>query len=170
MRTTLPARFAALVLLLLAPLAFTACDSNPIDTEEGLTPAYFAGNWRLTAVRDGSGDRTAEVAQILDDLSVSFTTAGAYTLRVDFSAAANGAGAVDATYAGNYAVTANDDLVLVLPATETTPEFAASFGALRESATQVRLTSPAAVLTALLGATGQELGLTGSVALTLAKS
>jgi hypothetical protein len=169
MRAHLPARLAALVLLLVAPLAFTACDSDPIDTEGDLTPAYFAGTWHLTAVSDGTGNRTADVEQILDDLSAAFTLGGTYTLGVDFSEVANGGGAVDATYAGNYGISTSN-LVLVLPATETTPELAVSFGATRVDATHFQLAAPAAVLSGLLGATGQQLGLTGTVTLTLTKS
>ena len=94
----------ALRTLLLAAVCTVAaaCDSG--GDSDGLTAAYFVGDWTLVAVADGTGDRTTEVDAVLDDLSLDFESNGDFAMAVDYSAVVNGAGTPDTTFAGTYGV------------------------------------------------------------------
>lgn len=161
--------FPLFALLALFALALPACDSGTTDPDpDELTAAYFVGSWALTGASDSSGDRTAEVDAALDALTVTFASGGTFDMNVNYSAAINGAGVPDAVVFGNYALSAaGNNLVLTLPATDTTPAIAVPLAAARVSASQFTLSTTAAVVNQLISGTG--VSLNGIVTLTLTK-
>jgi len=160
--------FPLFALLALFALALPACDSGTTDPDpDELTAAYFVGSWGLTGASDSSGDRTAEVDAALDALTTTFAAGGTFDMNVNYSAAINGAGVPDAVVFGNYALSTSDNLVLTLPATDTTPAIAVPLAAVRVSASQFTLSTTAAVVNQLISGTG--VSLNGIVTLTLTK-
>lgn len=147
--------------LLLLPLLLllAACDAG----EDGLTldAAFYAGTWRLTSVSDGSGDRSDDVDAAVDDLLVAFTSGGAFTMDVDFSAFLNKGGLADRTVAGAYLAQAATRTLVLTP----TGDAGISFLASASTRDRVTLRIPAAILQVLL--TGTDLTFTGDVTLTL---
>lgn len=140
-------------------LALAACDSGDADTLR-LDAAFYTGTWRLATVADASGNRTASVRTVVDDLTVRFNADGTFQLDVDFSQTANDGGLADRVIAGTF--TAQPDTRrLVLSADGLAPTFNASATA-RE---RVSLGAAASVLQVLLLGTGLEF--TGTVTLTL---
>ena len=136
------ARLALPLLLLLA-----ACDST-----DGvrLNADYYVGAWTLASISDGTGDRTAEVNGLLDDIAVVFRSDRSFTLTVDFSTAVNTAGQADATVEGTYQ--AQPDLkTLVLLVNTSQGTFAPTFQASADTATEVSLAAPALIVDQLLG-------------------
>ncbi len=147
--------------LLLLPLLLllAACDAG----DDGLTldAAFYAGTWRLTSVADGSGDRSADVDAAVDALTVAFTSGGAFTMDVDFSAVLNKGGLPDNTFAGDFLAQAAARTLVLSPDGLTDIAFRASATA----DDRVTLNVPAAILQVLLTGTG--LTFTGDVTLTL---
>ena len=86
-------RLRLLPLLLLA-LAAAGCDST--GDELTLDADFYVGSWTLVSIADDSGDRTAEIQTLLDDLAVDFESDRSFQLIADFSALVNAAGQASA--------------------------------------------------------------------------
>lgn len=126
----------------------------------GIDAAFFVGSWGLVGVTDESGDRTNAVNMVVDEMLVTFTADGAFTLVVDYTPAA---GQPQQTIIGTYTVTPTGQLIL------TTPEAALAFNATAEGANGVALTAPAVLVEAVIAGTGADIGLVGSVTLRLGR-
>ena len=157
-------RLLAAVLVLFVTL-LPACD-NGSGAGDGLEARFFVGTWTLVQVRDASGDRTAEVEALVDDFRIVFASGSAFTLTVDYAAAVNAAGTPDATITGTYAISSGGRLVL----TQAGNNLSASFGVTQESDRRVRLATDALVANGLLAGSTLDLGLTGAVALSIARA
>ena len=107
-------RLRSLPLLLLA-LAVAGCDST--DDALVLDADFYVGSWTLASVADDSGDRTAEIQTLLEDLAVDFESDRSFVLVADFPALVNAAGQPDVTQTGTYqAVAAAQTLSLLVSA------------------------------------------------------
>jgi hypothetical protein len=154
-------RAVSTLLLAAVCVVAAACDSG--GDADGLTAAYFVGDWTLVAVSDGTGDRTTEVNAVLDDLSLDFESNGDFAMAVDYSAVVNGAGTPDTTFAGTYGVSSGSNLVLTLG------DVGISLGVQREGASRAALSTPAVVVNELLSGSAVELTLVGTAVLTIAR-
>ncbi|HYE95378.1 MAG TPA: hypothetical protein VD962_04165 [Rubricoccaceae bacterium] len=150
MRACLPLAFAILL---------AACDGG---NDGGPDLSYFVGSWTLVGVEDDTGDRTADLDSLLDAMTVSFTAAGAFTLLVDYTQAVNDGGTADATINGTYDLASDGRLIL------STTGAAAQFGVVRRE-TEMDLSGSALVLNQILDTTVLDVGLMGTVVLTLAR-
>jgi hypothetical protein len=154
-RFKLPGLSMALAAVLL--IVPSGCGTSIVS---GIDAAFFVGTWGLVSVTDGSGDRTNAVNQVVDEMFVTFTTEGAFTLIVHYTPAT---GQPEQTINGTYAVTPTGQLIL------TTPEAALAFNATAEGNNTVALTAPAALVEAVIAGTGADIGLVGSVTLRLGR-
>lgn len=156
-------RLRLLPLLLLA-LAVGGCDST--DDALALDADFYVGSWSLVSVADGSGDRTAEIQVLLDDLAVDFEEDRSFVLVADFDAVVNAAGQPDVTQTGTYqAVAAAKTLSLLISAAGTT--LAPTFQADASSESRVTLTAPAVIVSQLLG--NLDIDFEGNVVLGIAR-
>jgi hypothetical protein len=147
---------AALALALLLPLG-TGCDTS---VDLGLTAQFFVGNWQMQSVHDQNGERnrTTEVRQVVNDLRVTFNADNSFALLVDYQ---DVTGQEDRTIIGTYSVTPTGQLVL------TSAGLAIPFDAVAQGNDRVELRASAAVVAAVLALTEVDLGLTGTVVLTM---
>jgi hypothetical protein len=156
-------RLRSLPLLLLA-LAVAGCDST--DDALVLDADFYVGSWTLASVADDSGDRTAEIQTLLEDLAVDFESDRSFVLVADFPALVNAAGQPDVTQTGTYqAVAAAQTLSLLVSAGGST--LAPTFQAAASSEDRVTLTAPAVIVSQLLG--NLDIDFEGDVVLGLAR-
>ena len=136
----------------LLPLLLLAVVAAGCDTTDGLRldAEFYVGSWTLAAISDDSGDRTAEVSALLDDIAAGFEADGDFSLTVDFAPAVNDAGQDDVTVLGTYQ--AQPDLrTLVLRVSTAQGTVAPTFLVDAESESRIDLVAPAAVVELLLG-------------------
>jgi hypothetical protein len=147
---------AALALtFLLVPTS--GCDTS---VQVGLDASFFVGSWHLESVRDQSGDRTGDVQQVVESLNATFTANNTFQLHIVYAAAT---GQPSQTFSGTYSVTGTGQLVL------TTPEVSAIFDATAQGENKVELRAPAALVQAIIAGSAADIGLVGTVVLTLAR-
>ena len=140
-------RIAVSALFALALLVGSGCDSSD-DDEVTLDAQYYVGTWRIVSASDGSGDRTALINAALDDLAITFRSAGTFRLDADFNEAINGSGTADITTEGTYQAQPSVPAVIL-----SSGGFAATFQASAVDSgddDRLRLTAPAAILNQLL--------------------
>jgi hypothetical protein len=150
---------------LLVPLlafALAGCDSSE---DGGLTASYFVGTWTLVGVSDDSGDRTSEVEQVLDDLTIDFEAGGQFAMAIDYSAAVNNSGTPDETITGNYDVSSSGDLVMTPSA-----DVGVAFDVDTEGNSRADLSAPAAIINQLLNGSAVNLVFVGTAVLTIERS
>jgi hypothetical protein len=151
--------FRTLLVALAIAGVVAGCDSGGDGTD--LTASFFVGSWELTAVRDNNGDRTAEVALALDDLTIDFTSGGQFAMMVDYTAPVNAGGTADTTFAGSYGVSGSGSLVLT-PGTVSVP-----FTVTTQGTDRAELSTLAAIVNELLSGSDLDLGLVGTAVLTI---
>lgn len=135
----------ARLLPLLVLLAVAGCDSG--DDALRLNADFYVGTWDLVRVGDASGDRSAEVLALVDELTVRFDADRSFQLDADFVDLVNQAGQDDLTIEGTYQAQP-DTRVLVLVVDNLAPPFQVS----ATTEDDVTLTAPAIVVEQLLGA------------------
>ena len=148
------------LLCLLAFVAFAGCDTA--DDGLRLDADFYVGSWTLASLSDDSGDRTADIAAVTDDLTFTFEADRDFQFLADFPDAVNQAGRDDVTVAGTYrAVAEVQTLTLIVSGVPPT------FRAEASSASAVSITAPGAAVGLLLGQIG--LDFDGDVTLGLRK-
>ncbi|WP_412070283.1 hypothetical protein [Rubrivirga sp. IMCC43871] len=137
-------RLRFLPLLAVALLA-AGCDSSDDDALR-LDAAFYTGTWGLVSVADATGDRTGQTEPFLDDLRVTFTADGTFTLVADFTAIVNQTVRPDETITGDYQASATAKTLVLI-----SDGVAALFQADATVTNQVALTAPASIVTGILG-------------------
>ena len=131
-------------LSLLAVLFLVAgCDSDgdaPVLDDE-----FYVGTWTLSSISDGGGDRTADVSQSLDGLTIEFESDGGFALDADFSDAVNASGQADLRTTGTYQARAETPSLFL-----TSGGVSALFTANAVSEDRVSLTAPGLIVGVVL--------------------
>ena len=135
-----------LFFLLLAALVAAGCDSNE---EEETDLDRMLGTWRLTMISDSNGNRTDAFRTLVSSLTVTLSQQGGnatFSLVVDYTSAAEGAGREDQTLTGTFQLNeAARNLTLV------TPTGQLPFTYTIDNDAQVTLRVPALLANAILG-------------------
>ena len=143
-----------LLLALLLPFG-VACDSA--DTVL-LNKAFVVGSWELDGVRDDAGDRTAIVRTAVTELLITFSQDDTFLLGIRYTPIVD---QPDQELAGTYAVSATGQIVL------TSSGVAVPFTAAIRGDDTMELSAPAALVALIIAAANVDLGLTGTVILTM---
>ncbi|CAN5536315.1 hypothetical protein BH23BAC4_BH23BAC4_14240 [soil metagenome] len=134
-------------------LTLSRAEEGPVT----LDPAYFDGNWQVTAIRDHLGDRTAEVFERVYDFRMSFMDDAQFLLVVEYTDSKVGVGIVD----GTYEVATSREIVL------DDGTHRRRFGVTTRGADRVELRAPSPTVQSMVGSPDYVGRLQGTVVLTL---
>jgi len=157
--TTMPSatpRACSILLLLGLLLPFgTACDTA--DTLL-LNKAFVVGTWDLDSVRDDAGDRTPVVRTAVTELRITFFQDDTFDLRIRYTPIVD---QEDEELSGTYTVSPSGQIFL------TSAGISVPFNASIRGDNTLELSAPAALVAAVIAATNVDLGLVGTVVLTM---